>query len=660
MLFVCGEDHELLHAVRRSYPNVRRFDRLEDALSDAVDGEALLCLSESYPLPALDVPEAALEACRKKGLRAYFEYPRSFPGTAWSAPSPTEWERAVVSSGFFSPGVERDTILSLSGCWYLRDEGAWTQDKEVHVVVARVAGYDKAEFGIPRTAAPILVELPDPKALVATSCLSNFAAGRYAPLTLWKEIWRAILGWLTGAEFPAIDVAPAVRTQAGPDDPLSEGFEEEAFRRSISWFVDHALFSRDRRKGAIEGYQSEIDHRGRQEKRVVVRADCVAESAMTLAFAARRSGAPDLRRLAARILDYLWDEKDADFVQGNPHDPAYGLVNWYERGEVFYGDDNARVILASLTAARLLGDERWDERILRCALANLRTTGTLGFRRNRINRAHFLGHDEGWRRFRNEEWVYYGPHYQCYLWASFLWLHGLTGHDVFIERTLTAVRMTMEAYPRWKWTNGITQEIARMILPLAFLVRIDPDPLYRSWLDRLTGDLLAQMEPCGAIREKLGDPEYGVYRAPASNEEYGTTEAPVIQRNGDPATDLLYTMNFAFLGLHEAAAATGDPALRSAVDRMAEFFCRIQVRSERHPYLDGAWMRSFDFRYWEYWGSSADAGWGPWCVESGWTNSWIASVLAMRLLGDTLFNLDLSERMRRLLPELLQEMELAG
>src|SRR5690606_20715862 len=105
------------------------------------------------------------------------------------------------------------------------------------------------------------------------------------------------------------------------------------------------------------------------------------------------------------------------------------------------------------------------------------------------------------------------------------------------------------------------------------------------WLDQLTGDLLAQMDACGAIREKLGLAGYGMFRAPASNEAYGTTEAPVIQQDGDPACDLLYTMNFAFLGLREAAEATGDGLLKEAEDKLADFLCRIQVRSEAHPYL---------------------------------------------------------------------------
>ena len=164
------------------------------------------------------------------------------------------------------------------------------------------------------------------------------------------------------------------------------------------------------------------------------------------------------------------------------------------------------------------------------------------------------------------------------------------------------------------------------------------------------------MQPCGAIREKLGDLGQGSYGPPANNEAYGTSEATLIQENGDPACDLLYTANYAFIGLHEAAAATGDAELQAAADRMAEFFCRIQVRSEAQPYLNGAWMRSFDYELWEYWGSSADLGWGAWSVESGWTNTWLASVLAMRQCGQSLFNTELAERFQKIYPALREEM----
>ena len=195
-----------------------------------------------------------------------------------------------------------------------------------------------------------------------------------------------------------------------------------------------------------------------------------------------------------------------------------------------------------------------------------------------------------------------------------------------------------------------------MLLPLAFLVRIEDTPEHRGWLGRVADDLLAQMQPCGAIREQLGPLESGQYAPPQTNEAYGTTEASLIQANGDPACDLLYATNYAFLGLHEASTAAGDSRLQEAEDRLARFLCRIQVRSEAHPYLDGAWMRGFDYERWEYWGSSADAGWGAWSVESGWMNTWIAAVLAMRRDGWSLFDLATAERMESTFPALLKGM----
>jgi len=257
--------------------------------------------------------------------------------------------------------------------------------------------------------------------------------------------------------------------------------------------------------------------------------------------------------------------------------------------------------------------------------------------------------------------ISYAPHFQAYPWACYLWAYAMTGCDEFYARTVNALEMTVAAYPRWRWTNGIAQEIARMLLPLAFLVRVNDTPEHREWLSFMAKEMLVQMQPCGAIRERVGDdPREGYYPPPQSNEAYGTNEAPLIQQNGDPACDLLYTTNYAFLGLHEAAAATGDLKLKQAEDKLAEFLCRIQVRSSAHPYLDGAWMRSFDYDMWEHWGSSADQGWGAWCVESGWTNTWIASTFAMRQMKVTLFDTSIAGRIRAILPELLDEMMKRG
>lgn len=649
----CCEQNDLYQILISHGVKVRRCGSFAEALTAAKEGGAVLALADTYPRPELVVSEQDLHQAATKGLRLYLEYPAAVAGFSLGEPRATQWERVVTSSDFFAPEVAQHRILALHGCYYLP-----VQAQSPHLVVARVAGYHTAVYGLPEDASPILFELPDQPVLVATSKLSQFLMARYGPVPAWQAIWQTLLRWLApDLHLPTLTWTPTVRVQAGPAEPIPAAAEAAAFDRSVGWFREHVVFSTDWKKGALEGFEAGIDWRGRQYRRAWVRGDCTGESAQVFAWDWAVSGNPASRTLAGQMLDYVFSTPD--FHHDDPTDPAYGLNNWYERGPVYYGDDNARVLLPALAAARLLDDDRWDERILRCLLANLRTTGRLGFRRARIDQHQFAEHG-GWTFFREEEHVHYAPHYQAYLWAAFLWAYALTGHREFLEKPRQALGMTMAAYPdQWQWTNGLSQEIARVILPLAFLVRVDDTPEHRGWLERMVTELTTLMQPCGAVQEKLGAAGRGAYGPPASNEAYGTNEATLMQSPADPVCDLLYTTNYALVGLHEAAAS-GSSAAREAVDRLAAFLCRIQVRSEAQPYLDGAWMRSFDYKLWEYWGSSADLGWGAWSVESGWTNAWIASVLAMRGLGRSLWDTSLAGRLSSRFPALLEEMMRPG
>lgn len=288
--------------------------------------------------------------------------------------------------------------------------------------------------------------------------------------------------------------------------------------------------------------------------------------------------------------------------------------------------------------------------------ANLRLTSQLGFQPERVDTAPL--ENSGWRSFFDSRTTTLSPHYQAYVWASYLWAYHHGGSPVFLERTKTALRMMMERRPKeWETANAVRVGEARILLPLAWLVRVEDTSEHRLWLRQIAEDLLSAQDTCGAIREQPGDPESTAPMV-SSNDAYGTAEGNIIQSNGDPATDLLYTLNFAFLGLHEAGAATGDAYYKDAEDRVASFLCRIQVRSEKHPELDGAWFRAFDFRRWDYWASNNDAGWGAWCTETGWMQSWITSVLALRQMRTSLWDLtsqvklkgDLEKYGRQMLP----------
>jgi len=148
----------------------------------------------------------------------------------------------------------------------------------------------------------------------------------------------------------------------------------------------------------------------------------------------------------------------------------------------------------------------------------------------------------------------------------------------------------------------------------------------------------------------MGDISKGHYPSPRSNAEHGTNEAALVQKDGDPVTDLLYTFSYAFAGMHEAAMATGDSRFKAVEDGMAGFLCRIQASSSSQPYLDGAWMRGFDYQLWDFFGNASDLGWGPWCIESGWVNSWIAVTMGLRRLGRPLFCRSQADVYRELAP----------
>jgi hypothetical protein len=354
------------------------------------------------------------------------------------------------------------------------------------------------------------------------------------------------------------------------------------------------------------------------------------------------SGARGSSAISRNLLEYLYRTSDLQGgIRADPHHPAFGLIAWGTVapawGRAAYGDDEARVLLASAAASVWLKDRRWDRSMLRALWANLRTTGRRGYRGDRIDFPDL--ERRGWKAYRDADLVNRSPAFEAYLWACNLWAYRTTGDREFLERTSSGIRDTMSAYPKgWRWGDNLDR--CRMILPLAWLLRLENTAEHREWLRRIAGDMLKYQQPSGALAEAVNEQGGGGhFHVPATNEAYGTGETPLIQRNGDPVSDQLYTGGFALLGLHEAAAALDDPSLRKAEDRLAEYLCRIQVRAPRHPYLDGAWFRGFDFGRWDYFASSGDIGWGPWCVETGWAPFWGLSTFALRQQRTNLWDL---------------------
>jgi len=683
-MLVCDSGNDVCSVLRHNNVDFLRFTSAREAVAQAGKDAGILILADGYPDRTTIFDTDLMDAAADKGLRVYVEFPSKLPDLDVGEVRESGWERAVVSSDIFEPALTKLRILMIHGCRFVD-----IQAKHPHIVLARIAGFDTAVYGLPERPAPILFEHPRGGLLAAATKLSQFVTGRYAPAEAWATIWHWILCWLLpGQEIPQLRWTPTVRPSYPADMILPYDAEQQAFRRGVQWFGKARLFihpawqGEARRRleefpdgtgpgpekdwplgdgscGMIEGANSRIHSNGSQDWRYHVRNDCMSETAMAMAFAGALSDDKSAMDLAANINEYIYF--NSIFAQGpraTPASPSYGLIPWMSQPPedgVYYGDDNARSMLGTMAVSALLHADRWDESLLKCLLANLRTTGPLGFRNSSLNERELQ--EKGWRHFWETERIHYAPHYESWLWACFLWAYHHTGFSPFLERAGTAIRMTMEAYPaEWRWTNGIQQERARMLFPLAWLVRVDDTDLHRQWLRTIAGELLDRQDACGAICEEVGSAGHGAYGPPKTNDAYGTAEAPLIQQNGDPLCDLLYTSNFAFAGLHEAAAATGDSFYAAAADRLAQFLCRVQVRSETHAELDGGWFRAFDFKRWDYWASNADLGWGAWSIESGWTQGWITATLAMRRLKTSLWDLTAHSKVRRHMDELVPVM----
>jgi hypothetical protein len=624
---------------------------------EVMENEAtLLVLSGDYPHKRVAIPEDFFTVTKEKNIKFYLEFPEDFEGLESNGEvMKTRLERAVVVSDQFGTKLSPMKILGINDCHVISSEVS-----DPLLVVAKVAGLDRAVYGLEGVPAYPLLFKKD-QGFIGLSKLSGFAKGRFGPEAHWKVMWSHIITELTGNKSFSFDSWPrllepsfSATAELDREDKMNsvkngvDWFEKGKFYIAKDW-KDYWLKYQgdgtnpigppvpanypvgDGSEGLLEGHSSNIFYDGSQQYRYWIRADVQGEAAYALAAAANLLEEPAYNVPAENLIAFLFRENLRGGPRSEPDSAAFGLIGWSNTHPyVYYGDDNARAILGVVGAMAHMGREDWNEEMVEAILANFRTTGIYGFRSNRLNNTNL--HNLGWKHYWNQETINPAPHFESWMWAIYLWLYDKTGYEPLLTKAKTAIEITMDNYPEeWLWTNGIQQERARMILPLAWLVKVEDTPEHREWLDRIVSKLLENQVESGAIREELGGEDKGRYGRTSSNQEYGLHEAPLIFENGDPIADMLYTSNFAFFSLNEAAHATNNPEYFAALEKLSDFMTRIQVKSEAIKDLDGAWFRAFDYDRWEYWASNADAGWGAWGTLTGWTQSWIVATQVLVL-----------------------------
>eukprot|EP00039_Didymoeca_costata_P026681 m.16390 g.16390 ORF g.16390 m.16390 type:complete len:895 (-) comp5685_c0_seq1:159-2843(-) len=413
-----------------------------------------------------------------------------------------------------------------------------------------------------------------------------------------------------------------------------------------------------------EGWSSIISWNGSQAMMpLFIRTDGNAEAAMGLAAASvvgQSQHGEQWANTSKQLLDYMfrWSLSQS-YVNSSAKDPTFGIVWWnqMDAGEKGfakwspedYGDNAGNVLIGATISASLLKTCSWCQRMTYALFAEIRTTGRQGYRPQAVSFNSLQ--QSGWETFFNNPAVpsgsgpsAYTPHYGAYPTAYFVWAGHATGmRTLFSTPAKGYIEGLMASFSlgEWDWNESITNEIARMLLPLSWLVRDEPTPQNIDQLRNLSEVLLKGMVPCGTIRQSFGTgAEAGRCSpcVPRSNSEHGSGEGPILFNGTEPVSDALYTINFAIIGLWEAAFALNSASLFSSTFHLAEFLVRSQVSSERHSELSGAWFRAFDFSRWDYWASDTDWGYGPWVTETGWSNGWITTTLALMELNVSLWD----------------------
>ena len=236
--FCCAPTNDLFLSLDRAGEHYPRFYHSAEALNATTPNTAVLILADNYPAQTVSLSTDDFTIADKKNLRLYLEYPASdTPGLDLGEPKNTEWERCVVASDDFGTALPKLRLLALHDCHFVP-----VRVDHPMLVIARVAGFDTAVYGIPTNAWPILFEVPEHRLMIATTRLSGFIQNRFAPADDLTTVWETILARLDPQSAPhKLKWSPLVTPAFSRDAKLPHRFEKNAFADYAKWITNSRL-----------------------------------------------------------------------------------------------------------------------------------------------------------------------------------------------------------------------------------------------------------------------------------------------------------------------------------------------------------------------------------------------------------------------------------
>jgi hypothetical protein len=578
------------------------------------DGIALLPDSRN-PMEFNNIFEAALNS----GARVFSTLFRGVRGEKGFMEHSTRFERPVYVLEDGPDGLEPGDILEDQDNVRL-DIPGFKYAKPILVYGNNLQSHSKAEnhLEMAKNTSKAALWFENDRLMLCSFDIRNFKKARFSPLDKWDSLILYMFRWLADDSIQADMPRPY---ETGPGSV--EECPEDSIKNAIGWFGKAGMLVDDGKGGVMEGLATEIFPDGTQKKAEVVRNDCCGE-AMLAHFLKYLL---DNDRKALEISDNLSDFIFGTFFTDKPGSPLDGMMMWsLDSPGICYQDDVARSVIPQMLKNLYGGTGRHMDKVSRALGFLVSTTGTDGLRVTRTENDKLDAGEV--KRLQGTPGGLASAHYNAYYLASLLLNYMMTGNTSFLDTGVRGMESIMSAYPLTHRVLSETQELCRLVFPLALLYSATGKSRHRDMLYNVCSDLERFKQPSGAYVEW----DTG-YRA-----KYSRTngdESSMLSENGDPVADLLYSVNWLPMGFIHAYFATGDEYFKSLWGQVCSFLCGCRIRSVDKQ-IDGAWARSWDLDKKEYFGIPNDVGWGPWCVESGWTVAEIVSGMATGLMADRL------------------------
>ena len=572
-------------------------------LASAFDALCILGGTESSALIPSAPCHDLLDAMRKAGKPVFCEFVGSICATRSRGVESTARQRMVYrDNGFSADGVTDGDLFDGQSNDCLKFAPLTEDSRPILSYLEYICAHSNLSVTEDaHKAGKWALWWLDSNTLISSIRLCNFHRARFAPGEKWRAVISSIVEFLAGEKlmlsFPAPVVEHKKSTVTSTDDV------KHTVAHGIEWIKSSGLLKDGGKRGYDEGYSNRISAKnGDQELRKNVRADCTGEIGGALLFDGLINKNPESEAIAKALFDFnfRWMQ-----VKEGEHK---GMIRWSELAwETCYQDDVARAILPLLLTQHVDGSTPYIDEISDALDYMLKDTADNGIR-PACTEICTTPADEAERRAPRGRPC---AHFNAYYHAVLLLAYRITGKAEYLGTATAGLTTIMSAYPNTVRETSETEEMARLSLPLAILYGVTKEPEHKAWLDRVATDLEEHRHPSGGYAEW----DTGYTAACARNHK---GECALLAENGDPVADLLYTNNWLPLAFSYAYMVTAEQKYYDRWASVASFLASSQMYSAI-PHLDGAWARAFDLDRCENFGIPYDAGWGPYCIESGWT-----------------------------------------